>query len=134
MKRIIPSWDDEKRMIPSWCDEETREICKNYIQYDFNNEDKVLAFYDCTLQSVWDGTFIAESIRYHEKIRMEKYKNFKQSLESSELFLECIDMGKINDKRDFFDTKEMLEDQWRVFLTLPLELRNLLSDKIPNGK
>ena len=134
MKRIIPSWDDEKRMIPSWKDEKTREICKNYIQYDFNNEDKVLAFYDCTLQSVWDGTFIAESIRYHEKIRMEKYKNFKQSLESAELFLECIDIEKINDKRDFFDTKEMLEGQWRVFHTLPLELRNLLSEKIPNGK
>lgn len=134
MKRIIPSWDDEKRMIPSWKDEKTREICKNYIQYDFNNEDKVSAFYDCTLQSVWDGTFIAESIRYHQKIRMEKYKNFKQSLEAAELFLECIDVEKINDKQDFFDDKQLLEGQWKVFHTLHLALQNLLSERIPNGK
>ena len=134
VQKIIATWDDEKRTVPSWEDNKKRGIFKKCIQYHFSNEDKVLAFYNCTLQSVWDGTFIAESIRYHQKIRMEKYKNFKQSLEAAELFLECIDVEKINDKRDFFNTRQLLEGQWGVFHTLPLELQNLLSEKIPNGK
>jgi len=134
MKKIIATWDDEKRTVPSWEDNKIRRIFKKCIQYHFSNEDKVSAFDSCVLQSFWDGVFIAELIRHNEKIRMEKYENFKQSLEAAELFLECIDVEKIKNKRFFFMNKEMLEGQWHVYQTLDLKLQNLLSEKIPNGK
>ncbi len=134
MKRIIATWDEEKRAIPIWDNNKTRTIHKKCIQYHFSNEDKVLAFCNCTLQAFWDGVYISELIRNDEKIRMKKYENIKQSLETAELFLECIDVDKIKNKQNFFRYKTMLEGQWYVYNALSLKLRNLLSEKIPNGK